>query len=133
MSRLSRFIPKPLPTPPLTLDEKSENNDFCNSCGGTGYLLCCDGCDNSFHFSCLDPPLPDNSSQLEEPWFCHVCVAKRNPPSKQPHGIFAQLLHGLEKRNPTNFVLPQSLREYFEGVSTGKDGKFSELSTFKTR
>lgn len=120
-------------SPPLTDSEKSDNNDYCNSCGGTGFLLCCDGCDKAFHFSCVDPPLDANSSALDEPWFCPSCVARRNPPPRQPRGLFSALLHGLEKRNPTIFALPESLRSYYANVWTGKDGKFDDVANVKTR
>ena len=105
----------------------------CNACGGTGHLLCCDGCDKAFHFRCVDPPLDQHSSELNEPWFCHTCVAKRAPAPKPPRGLFAALLQGLERRNPTEFLPPTSVREYFEGVATSKDGKFVEPPNSKTR
>jgi len=120
--------------PLLTVYKKSsDNNDFCNSCGGPGHLLCCDGCDKSFHLKCLDPPLEEDSPELNEPWFCHICVAKRNPPAKQRRGLFAQLFQNLEKRNPSSFVLPDHIRVYFDGVGTGKDGNFVEPPPSKTR
>lgn len=120
-------------TPPLTLDAKSDNNDFCTSCGGSGYLLCCDGCDKSFHFTCLDPPLTAEASELDEPWFCHKCVAKRDGPQKPQRGLFATLLANLSNRNPTNYTLPTDIKNYFDGVATGKDGKFVEPVNQKTR
>ncbi|KAF2152490.1 hypothetical protein K461DRAFT_278720 [Myriangium duriaei CBS 260.36] len=113
--------------------EESDNNDYCNACGGTGDLLCCDGCTNSFHFTCVDPPLSPNSPELAQQWFCPSCIARRQPPTRQPRGLFAQLLNGLEKRNPINFSLPESLRSYFAGVHTGKDGKFDDPANVKTR
>ncbi|PNS20711.1 hypothetical protein CAC42_2956 [Sphaceloma murrayae] len=113
-------------TPPLTVDEKSDNSDYCNACGGTGYLLCCDGCDKAFHFGCVDPPLDVNSSALDEPWFCQTCVAKKKPPPRQPRGLFAGLLSRLEKCNPSIFTLPEDVRNYYQGISTGKDGKFDD-------
>ena len=120
-------------TPPLTPLSKSDNNDYRTSCGGTGYLLCCDGCDKAFHFACLDPPLDVNSSELDEPWYCHNCIAKRTAPRKHQRGLFSSLLSNLDKRNPTNFLLPEYIREYFDGVTTGKDGKFAEPSAGRTR
>jgi hypothetical protein len=122
----------------LTDDEQlSENNDFCSACGGSGFLLCCDGCDRSFHFSCLDPPLNEDASELNEPWYCFVCIGKRpitsESPEKALRGIFAPLLNGLKKRNPTNFYLPPDLRDYFEGVQTDKHGNFIEAVHTKTR
>lgn len=111
-------------------DQSSDNNDFCSACGGSGFLLCCDGCDRSFHFSCLDPPLSENASELNEPWYCFICVAKRpvtvDQGEKPARGLFAALQTNLRKRNPTNFSLPQEIRDYFEGVSADKDGHFIE-------
>jgi len=115
----------------------SENEDFCSACGGSGFLLCCDGCDRSFHFTCLDPPLNDDATELNEPWFCFICVAKRpvttDPTEKATRGIFAPLLSSLRKRNPSNFQLPQNIREYFEGVAADAKGGFIEAVHTKTR
>lgn len=118
-------------------DQLSENNDFCSACGGSGFLLCCDGCDRSFHFSCLDPPLNEDASELNEPWFCYICVAKRplanESPEKPQRGIFAPLLTSLRKRNPSNFALPQQLRDYFEGTATDRNGAFVESVNTRSR
>jgi len=123
----------------LTIDEQlSENNDFCSACGGSGFLLCCDGCDRSFHFSCLDPPLNDEASELNEPWFCYICVAKRPIASEQPdklpqRGLFAPLFSILRKQNPSNFALPPDFRDYFEGVQADGNGNFIEALHSRTR
>lgn len=119
--------------PDLTSTEQaSENNDFCSACNASGYLLCCDGCDRSFHFTCLDPPLSENAKELDEPWFCFICVEKRPATAESPEkpsrglGLFASLVSSLKKRNPKNFELPVDLRDYFEGVATDKNGAFVE-------
>ncbi|EME42272.1 hypothetical protein DOTSEDRAFT_73191 [Dothistroma septosporum NZE10] len=108
----------------------SENQDYCSACGGSGYLLCCDGCDRSFHFGCVDPPLNPDAEELDEPWYCNICVAKRpvgpESPEKPTRGLFAPLFGSLKKRNPTNFNLPEDIRAYFEGVSSDKNGGFVE-------
>ncbi|KAK1077113.1 hypothetical protein LTR33_008358 [Friedmanniomyces endolithicus] len=123
----------------LTVNEQlSENNDFCSACGGSGFLLCCDGCDRSFHFSCLDPPLNDEASELNEPWFCYICVAKRPIASEQPdklpqRGLFAPLFSILKKQNPSNFALPLDIRDYFEGVQADGNGNFIEALHSRTR
>ncbi|TKA72898.1 hypothetical protein B0A55_05346 [Friedmanniomyces simplex] len=119
-------------------EELSENNDFCSACGGSGFLLCCDGCDRSFHFSCLDPPLNENASELNEPWFCYICVAKRPVASEQPdklpqRGLFAPLFSILRKQNPSNFALPLDIRDYFEGVQADGNGNFIEALHSRTR
>ncbi|GAB7352617.1 hypothetical protein MBLNU459_g2994t1 [Dothideomycetes sp. NU459] len=118
---------------PVDYDGESDNNDFCSACSGSGFLLCCDGCDRAFHFTCLDPPLTRNASELQEPWYCFTCVAKRAQPPKQHRGLFSALLSNVEKRNPTTFSLPQKVREYFDGISTGKDGRFLDMVNSKTR
>lgn len=125
-------------TPILTPDDQlSENNDFCSACSGSGYLLCCDGCDRSFHFSCLDPPIQEDASELNEPWYCFKCVARRPLLSEQdekvPRGLFAPLLNNLKKRNPTNFALPEECKDYFENVSSDKNGNFVEAVHTRTR
>jgi len=52
------------------------NNDYCDSCGGKGHFLCCEGgCLRSFHFGCLEPPL-EIDEVPEESWFCKACRAK---------------------------------------------------------
>ncbi|KAI7277682.1 hypothetical protein KC345_g6458 [Hortaea werneckii] len=118
-------------------EELSENNDFCSACGGSGFLLCCDGCDRAFHFACLDPPLNEEASELNEPWYCYICIAKRPVTAEQPEkparGIFAPLLSSLKKRNPSNFMLPEELRERDQYVHTGKDGSFTESVNPRTR
>ncbi|KAI6874619.1 hypothetical protein KC338_g1118 [Hortaea werneckii] len=118
-------------------EELSENNDFCSACGGSGFLLCCDGCDRAFHFACLDPPLNEEASELNEPWYCYICIAKRPVAAEQPEkparGIFAPLLGSLKKRNPSNFMLPEELRERDQYVHTGKDGSFTESVNPRTR
>jgi len=70
---------------------------------------------------------------LDEPWFCFKCVARRAQPQKQQRGLFSSLLADLDKKNPTIFSLPQEIREHFEGVATGKDGRFLEAPNGKTR
>ena len=119
------------------VDQLSENNDFCSACGGSGFLLCCDGCDRSFHFSCCDPPLDEDASELNEPWFCYICVSKRPFSSgqgeKPPRGLFAALLNNLRKRNPSNFSLPQDIRDYFEGTATDRNGAFIEAVNTRSR
>ncbi|KAH9828383.1 PHD-finger [Teratosphaeria destructans] len=117
-------------------EELSENNDFCSACGGSGFLLCCDGCDRSFHFQCLDPPISEEASELNEPWYCYICVAKRpvaaESPEKPSRGLFAPLMNGLKKRNPSNFALPESIRNYYENVHTDKNGNFTDVVVGKT-
>jgi hypothetical protein len=85
----------------------------------------------------LDPPLSADAKELDEPWFCFICVANRPPSLESPEkgqpsgGIFGPLLSSLKKRNPRTFELPHDLREYFEGVTTDKNGAFMEALNSK--
>ena len=99
------------------------NVDYCSACSGTGRLLCCDGCTRAFHFTCLDPPISENS---EGDFYCYVCAWRRHPPPRHPRGVFGPLHDLLEKKNPTAFHLPYEIREYYEGVRTGTDGEYEE-------
>ncbi|WEW61180.1 hypothetical protein PRK78_006670 [Emydomyces testavorans] len=67
-----------------------DNNDFCRVCNGTGNLLCCDGCVDSFHFACLDPPLDSNSPPAGR-WFCSACD------QKGPGAVLKAVLEGLPR------------------------------------
>lgn len=117
---------------PVDSSQASENDDFCSACTGSGQLLCCDGCERSFHFTCLDPPLAEDSDELNEPWFCYQCVAKKRSmgeaqAEKQRFGLFAPLLANLAKKNPTIFALPTELQTYYEGVGADNDGNFANV------
>lgn len=109
-----------------------ENNDYCSACGGSGQLLCCDGCTRSFHFTCLDPPMNPNQPPEGE-WYCYICESKRDPQPKPARGLFSGLLGNLEKKNPVAYNLPHEIRDYFEGVKTGEEGEYEEAVTQKTR
>ncbi|GKZ81092.1 hypothetical protein AnigIFM56816_005603 [Aspergillus niger] len=105
-------------TPTLTSDnERQENNDFCHNCNGSGQLLCCDGCPNSFHFSCLNPPL-DPANPPEGDWFCPKCSLSKPMTS---------LLGALDNAPQKDFLLPLGVRDYFTGVATGDEDKYDEV------
>ncbi len=137
LSKLSRPSPNkkcPLDERPmLTEAQLSDNNDFCSACGGSGFLLCCDGCDRSFHFTCCDPPLDYNASSLDEPWFCYTCEAKRNGLQKYARSLFGPLLGLMDKANPSSFALPQNIRDFFTGVKTGPEGEYEEVALQKSK
>ncbi|PYH91449.1 PHD finger domain protein [Aspergillus ellipticus CBS 707.79] len=107
-------------TPTLSSDnERLENNDFCHNCNKSGQLLCCDGCPNSFHFSCLNPPL-DPANPPEGDWFCPKCSLSRP---------MSSMLDALDSAQQKDFALPARLRDYFTGVRTGDGGKYEEIVT----
>ncbi|CAK7217614.1 hypothetical protein SCUCBS95973_003214 [Sporothrix curviconia] len=115
---------------------QDDNDDYCASCGGSGDLVCCDGCTRSFHFNCVDPPLHEGRD-LPDEWFCNVCIGRRNPAVLMRYtGIFGALLNIMEKRNSSAFRLPSETREHFEGVKTGPDGEYEDIvvvGTSRTR
>jgi len=50
------------------------NEDFCQVCQGKGRFICCDGCPHSFHLTCLDPPMDNDSvPDKDSLWFCRDC------------------------------------------------------------
>ncbi|KAK0645916.1 hypothetical protein B0T16DRAFT_149273 [Cercophora newfieldiana] len=118
-------------SPGAVLSREDDNDDYCGSCSGNGELICCDGCTRSFHFSCVDPPLPPQESMPEDSqWFCNVCQSSRDPSSFQAHdGAFALLDEKLDARNSSAFRLPGPVRDLFENVRTGPDGEYEENVT----
>ena len=116
----------------LTTCLLQENNDYCGACGGNGELLCCDGCPNSFHFSCLDPPI-DLKSPPDGEWYCPQCIARRNRAPAHTIGILGRLIKCIDDINPKAYALPREIREYFEGVKTGDDGEYEDIFLTKTQ
>ncbi|PGH02466.1 hypothetical protein GX51_04634 [Blastomyces parvus] len=97
--------------------DEIDNIDFCRLCKGSGQLLCCDGCIDSFHFECLAPPM-DPKSPPEGQWFCPTCRVK---------GTLGPLIEAVENMPPKNYELPPEIREFFEGAKTGEDGVYKEV------
>ena len=109
------------------------NNEFCETCGGVGHFICCDGCPRSFHFACINPPLdidglPSTIGDESDTWFCNVCRAAKKPEKGKGRGkrggMFEPLLRHAEETNPTIFALPPDIRNYFKGVATASDGSY---------
>ena len=106
---------------------QDENDDYCTSCGGSGELVCCDGCTRSFHLICVDPPLLQDSMPNE--WFCNVCRSENQDPATLPvyKGAFRFLHEQADKKNSSAYSLPKHTRERFEGVRTGPDGEYEDI------
>ncbi|KFY43036.1 hypothetical protein V494_02126, partial [Pseudogymnoascus sp. VKM F-4513 (FW-928)] len=104
-----------------------ENDEYCSACGGNGDLVCCDGCTRAFHLICVDPPM-ESVSQLPPDWYCVTCGSLRTGPgaTHRRRGLFGELTMLVEKRNPSAFHLPFSIRDWFEGVRTGPEGEYEE-------
>ncbi|KAI9725136.1 MAG: hypothetical protein M1828_003478 [Chrysothrix sp. TS-e1954] len=106
------------------------HGDVCHACGRPGLLLCCDGCYRAFHMSCVDPPM-EQDAVLDEAWYCYICEARRHSRTKLERGMFTELLDGLVKKNPSDFLLPQGVRDFFEGVGTAEYGVYEDSSNAK--
>jgi hypothetical protein len=51
-----------------------EQSDECEVCHDGGDLICCDGCINAYHFTCIAPPLKELPVGQ---WFCPECQKKK--------------------------------------------------------
>ncbi|ODQ65931.1 hypothetical protein NADFUDRAFT_51204 [Nadsonia fulvescens var. elongata DSM 6958] len=115
-------------------DPTKYNDDSCAVCGGIGRFLCCESCPKSFHFTCVNPPLDENSLPRGD-WFCQECTAKNSPSLSSTHStidvfennkFFGSLLRQLARQNPVQFVLPKRIIERFDGISVGKFGEYQD-------
>ncbi len=107
--------------------------DYCDTCLGSGRLICCDECPRSFHFHCLNPPLDIDEMPgqgEDDTWKCRVCAAGKV--GKVRHRtLFGQLIAQVEAENPTVFTLPPEVRQNFRGVITGSDGSYVNGAALK--
>ncbi|KAI1492122.1 hypothetical protein F5X96DRAFT_424651 [Biscogniauxia mediterranea] len=122
---------RPSPVGNGGLNNQDDNDDSCYTCGGNGRLVCCDGCNYSFHFLCIDPPM-DEGHEPDE-WFCNECSQRFYPSMAEYDGAFDQLFSNLERKNPRAFRLPEDIREYFEGVKTGPEGEYEDIPQAKPK
>lgn len=53
-------------------DASDFHNEYCELCFTGGQLLCCDGCERAYHFSCVTPPINEIPTG---DWFCRHCAA----------------------------------------------------------
>ncbi|CAE7185093.1 unnamed protein product [Rhizoctonia solani] len=67
--------PLPVAAPPAATARKGETCELCRKGDRDTEMLLCDGCDEGFHMSCLDPPL---NSIPKGSWFCHTCMFGNN-------------------------------------------------------
>lgn len=92
--------------------EPPENLDNCAECDGGGELLCCDICDNAFHFRCLKPAM-DPKKPPKGAWFCPRCDIQVTFTRTIRRGEF-----GTRK---TEYTPPKDIKNYFWGVGEVKD------------
>ncbi|EFR04755.1 hypothetical protein MGYG_07763 [Nannizzia gypsea CBS 118893] len=102
---------------PRVQADEIDNIDFCRACGGNGQLLCCDGCVDSFHFTCLQPPVDPKSPPAGQ-WFCPACEKK---------GLLGGLAEVMESVPQTGFSLPAEVRDFFAEVETGPGGEYRDV------
>ncbi|KAI1143894.1 hypothetical protein F5Y05DRAFT_10204 [Hypoxylon sp. FL0543] len=113
-------------------NNQDDNDDSCYTCGGNGELVCCDGCNYSFHFLCIDPPMDEG--HMPDEWYCNECKHRYYPPFGGEHkGALRSLFTVLERKNPRAFRLPEDIRDLFEGVRTGPEGEYEEITPPKPK
>jgi len=119
-------------SPDSSSDDKT-NNDNCETCGGQGEFICCEGCPKAFHFVCVEPPMDAKDvANIKGKWFCNECQVKKHPPRINNRNIFGTLLYKLETSNPVLFELPKDIKQFFQGVTSNEYGEYVESGTVKS-
>ncbi|CAD6191489.1 unnamed protein product [Caenorhabditis auriculariae] len=113
------------PPPPKEEEQAKQNIDYCKTCKETGSLLLCDGCPNSFHAYCLNPPLKEIPKGN---WNCPRCMLAEPPqriekilcwrfvdiPYPEPEAVSQEEIeNGVVLLRPTRKMEPRREREYF--------------------
>ncbi|KAI7900624.1 uncharacterized protein BX663DRAFT_151730 [Cokeromyces recurvatus] len=115
--------------------ENIKNHDVCDACGDVGRFICCDACPNSFHFTCVEPPIDSTDvAKLKDKWYCNECEYKYNKaklPRSNPRGLFQKLIDNLNIKNPKAYQLPKDIIHFFDGVSADKQGRYIDTSQTK--
>ncbi|WBW71404.1 Clr6 histone deacetylase associated PHD-finger protein Cph2 [Schizosaccharomyces osmophilus] len=121
------------------------NNDFCSACHGSGNFLCCETCPNSFHFSCIDPPI-EETNLPDGAWYCNSCRYRSLYGEGSDHedtedkikkeqnsmvNVWMRLCTEVDSSNPSQFQLPYSIRSYFRGIGIGVFGEYLETDIIK--
>ncbi|XP_054624635.1 autoimmune regulator [Dunckerocampus dactyliophorus] len=80
--------------------ESHRNDDECAVCKDGGELICCDGCPQAFHLTCLDPPLsaiPMSSAHFKQTklhihgsWQCNSCSGRSGKKQKTQQALQPQ-------------------------------------------
>ncbi|KAJ4488300.1 hypothetical protein J3R30DRAFT_3434956 [Lentinula aciculospora] len=118
-----------LPSPEPQVDLLN-NNDHCSACRSQGALVYCDGCPRAFHLWCLDPPM-ESVDEGDSRWFCPACTGPKHPPRKHSHGPLAPLIQSVDNSIPTEFQLPDDIRNFFKDVGTSARGNYVDISEIK--
>ena len=91
-------------------------------------MLCCDGCENAFHFKCCDPPLKSKTPILDEPYFCYSCQSAGRDVEVPEQGLFGQLFDKLRSTNVASFQLPKVIQMFYKGVGAKENGEYYDAS-----
>jgi hypothetical protein len=88
----------------------------------------CDGCTNSIHPDCSDPPIIDveEFEFSDDDYLCFECKARQNPQPPRT-GLFGRLLDNLDRTNPMSFRLEGEIEGYFDGVGAKENGEYEDL------
>ncbi|EXX73754.1 Rco1p [Rhizophagus irregularis DAOM 197198w] len=123
--------------PSSTQVKHTTNNDHCDVCTYGGRMMCCDGCPKAFHFTCLVPPL-DVDNPPTGNWYCRECSSESTRQSQQrgrkgrrKGSLFKELKDKAHISNPTAFMLPENIRNTFDGVFAGKHGEYRDSNKEK--
>ncbi|KAJ3737430.1 hypothetical protein DFJ43DRAFT_1048031 [Lentinula guzmanii] len=131
-------VPMRIKEEPQTLSLRSpepqvdllNNNDHCSACRSQGALVYCDGCPRAFHLWCLDPPM-ESIDEGDSRWFCPACTGPKHPPRKHPPGLLAPLIQSVDSSIPTEYQLPDDIRNFFKDVGTSARGNYVDISEIK--
>ncbi|KAL1956827.1 hypothetical protein VTO42DRAFT_6777 [Malbranchea cinnamomea] len=80
---------RPAAAHPRAKNTNRKQGDKCESCGKSDdrpSIVTCDGCDNSYHMKCLDPPL---NSFPEHYWHCPKCLVGTGEYGFEEGGIYS--------------------------------------------
>jgi len=75
-SRSSRKLSESSETEGETESSDSDDESTCYYCRDGGYLVVCDGCERTFHPSCLKPPLSIAAIEQLDKWYCNAFCRK---------------------------------------------------------
>jgi hypothetical protein len=75
----------------------------------------------------------DTNNPPDDQWFCPRCVARRSYGQVETSGVLGRIIRRIDEINPKAFNLPFEIREYFEGVKTGDEGEYEEISLPRTQ
>ena len=84
---------------------------YCNVCRDVGDVVCCDGCPNVYHPSCVCPgPSRSSLEADDDPWYCPECFEKHHSDTD-----------GGETFNRTEFIDRRARADTFSTMSFASD------------